>query len=266
MSDAITEPCPTCGEPLAPVGPDRRACPNGHKVIAVLLEGEFRTSGRLVAEHQRPQQVVAEDSGHFGERTVIDKIVTGFKKTIGFRVSDSNVPFTAAADDDGAGGVRVVLDGEPQEHEEGAVQAAQHVVTRLNAPGGSWHIDSVTGTDSRAEQGIDLVARDSNGAILPMQVTRAERGLWRTLARVGRVDSVVPIDVLADALWVAIDAKRHTADPNVALVLDAVNTPQFALDSVLPRFRGRYGETCRQVGYREVWLAGPTSEKTFRLA
>lgn len=223
-------------------------------------------SARLVAEHQRPQEAVAEDSARFGERGVIDKVITAVRKTIGFRVSDSNVPFTAAADDDGAGNIRVVLDGEPQEHEEGATFAAQHVLERLNAGEGTWQVVSVTGADARAERGIDVVARDANGATLPTQVTRAERVLWRTLARTGRVDSLISIDTLADALWAAIDAKRRTADPAVALVLDAANTPQFALDAVMQRFRDRHTQMSSSVGYREIWLAGPTSEKTFRLA
>jgi hypothetical protein len=266
MSDASADPCPTCGEPLAAAGPDRRACANGHKVIGVTLTGKVSTSGRLVAEHQRPHEVVAEDSARFGERSVVDKVITTIRKTIGFRVSDSSVPFTAAADDDGAGNVRVVLDGEPQEHEEGATFAAQHVLERLNAGGGTWQVVSVTGADARAERGIDVVARDANGATLPMQVTRAERVLWRALARTGRVDSVVSIDTIADALWTAIGAKRRTADPEVALVLDAANTPQFALDAVMHRFRDRHAQISGRVGYREIWLAGPTSEKTFRLA
>src|SRR5207247_1036975 len=157
-----------------------------------------------------------------------------------------------------AGNVRVMLGGEPQEHEEGATFAAQQVLERLNASGGTWRVASVTGADARAERGIDLVTRDANGAILPMQITRAERVLWRTLARTGRVDSLVSIDTLADALWAAIDAKRRTADPEVALVLDAVNTPQFALDAVVQRFRDRHAQVSSRVGYREIWLAGPT--------
>jgi hypothetical protein len=235
-------------------------------VIGVTLTGEVSTSGRLVAEHQRPQEVVAEDGGRFGERGVVEKIITTIKKTIGFRVSDSNVPFTAAADDDSAGNVRVVLHGEPQEHEEGATLAAQHLLERLNAGGGTWRVVSIAGSDARAERGIDVMARDASGATLPMQITRAERVLWRTLARTGRVDSVISIDSLADALRAAIDAKQRTADPEVALVLDAANTPQFALDAVMQRFRERHAEVSGRVGYREIWLAGPTSEKTFRLA
>ena len=266
MTEASADPCPTCGKPLAPAGPDRRACANGHKVIGVTLAGTVSMSGRLVAEHQRPQEVVAEDSARFGERGVVEKVISTIKRTIGFRIGDSNVPFTAAADDDGAGNVRVVLDGEPQEHEEGATFAAQHVLERRNADGGTWQVVRVTGADARAERGIDVVARDASGATLPMQVTRAERVLWRTLGRTGRVDTVISIDTLADALRDAIDAKRRTADPEVALVLDAANTPQFAFDAVMQRFRERHAQISSKSGYREIWLAGPTSEKTYRLA
>jgi hypothetical protein len=48
-------------------------------------------------------------------------------------------------------------------------------------------------------------------------------------------------------------------------VLDAANVGQFTFDPVVFRFRELRGRDAAMVGFGQVWLAGPTGERTFRL-
>lgn len=56
-----------------------------------------------------------------------------------------------------------------------------------------------------------------------------------------------------------------SADPDVVPVLDAANLGQFAFQMVIERFHEVYGDDAPRVAFSQVWLAGPTVERTFRI-
>ena len=73
------------------------------------------------------------------------------------------------------------------------------------------------------------------------------------------------VDDLVEALRSAILEKATRADRRVILVLDAIGVPQFALPRVVAAFKHRYADDIEQIGFQEIWLAGPTVERTVRL-
>ena len=52
---------------------------------------------------------------------------------------------------------------------------------------------------------------------------------------------------------------------DVSLVLDATDLAGFALPAVVEAFRQRHCEDARDVGFKEVWLAGPVKSLVWRL-
>jgi len=70
------------------------------------------------------------------------------------------------------------------------------------------------------ERGVDVIAHGPGGRRLEMQVTRAERGLWKQLHAEGDVEgSLTTTDEAAEALWLAADDKGTTADPHFSSCL-----------------------------------------------
>ncbi|MFI6850438.1 hypothetical protein OG535_40390 [Kitasatospora sp. NBC_00085] len=75
----------------------------------------------------------------------------------------------------------------------------------------------------------------------------------------------MPISDLLQALIDAIEAKRTSADGNIVLVLAAYDSPAYALRLVVEAFRESHTGWARQVGWREIWLAGPSTDLVQRL-
>ena len=239
-------------------------------VKPVSMSATVSTTARLVAEKKpapKPMDhaVDAADGGTFSERGVRAEQGKVGRPTTAYRISDSSVSYSSGADLSEGGRIGFRIEGEPQQNEEGSLLAAQHVVERLNTEGSHWGGIELTPRDARKERGVDATAHDPDGHILQLQVTRAERGLWRQLSKTKIVSGSFSLDEAVEALWLTMDEKRTASDPNVLLVLDAANTGQFAFDVVVTRFRQLRGGDAARLGFAQVWLAGPTVETTSRL-
>lgn len=175
------------------------------------------------------------------------------------------MPYSSGADLDAEDRITFRLEGTPIRGEKGAALAASHVVERLNAEGGQWSQMEVTGRDARHEKGIDVTFQGVDGTTLEIQVTAAERGLWKQLQNDNVVEGAISIDSAVEALWQATTEKRTRSDPRVVLVLDAANMGQFIFDPVIRRFHELHGGDAGRVGFSQIWLAGPTAERTLRL-
>lgn len=232
-------------------------------------EAEFKLSGRLVAEKRSGREspvvsVAASDAGSFGERAVIDAKDALTEQTVAIRVQDSQVPYSSGADIDASGRVTIRVEGAPDVREAGVRLACSYVVERLNAAGGTWGAAAPT-PGGVFESGIDAVATGPDGK-LEFQVVSAEQGLWRELRTEGVVEVSLPATEVAEALWNSIQKKRLRADTSVILVLDAANVAQFTLAEVLVAFHAMHQADAEAVGFKEIWLSGPTADRTTRLA
>jgi hypothetical protein len=246
---AVQVACGECRLPLdersdLPIE-DRQRCPRCGSVgrfFYAQLEGEVGLTSRMAA-HKRypsgsPEGEAVRLSGP-GERA-------------------------AAADFAPDGSVPSQLAGPAPRGEEGSLETAQLLVHRLRQAGENWD-DPVT-VD---RQDVDCEAR-SGDQVLPIQVTRVSRTrFWENLGRVGRATEQGTTDQAADKVMnaIATKARRLPAVQRAALVLalDAQDTPAFALRGVVSRFRQRHGHHAAALGFRGVWVIGPTVDLVARL-
>jgi len=109
--------------------------------------------------------------------------------------------------------------------------------------------------------------------ILKIQVTRAERStrVWETLNKKGSATNKYPtVDEAADALRDTIEAKgKNIKDKSqraeILLALDATETASQVFELVVDSFCRRHGLWARQLGFRGIWVVGPTATLTTRL-
>jgi hypothetical protein len=222
------QPCPRCGS----VG----------RFFDVQLKGEVGLTSRMAARKRdssgSPEGEAVRVSGP-GERV-------------------------AAADFAPDGLVPSQIAGPAPRGEEGSVETAQLLVHRLRRSGENW--DDPVKVD---RQDVDCEAR-SGDQVLPIQVTRIGRTrFWRNLGRVGRVTEQSTADEAADELMNAIAAKARrlpaVQKATLVLALDARDTPAFALRGVVSRFHKRHGHHAAVLGFRGVWVIGPTVDLVARL-
>jgi hypothetical protein len=170
----------------------------------------------------------------------------------------------AAADFAPDGSVPYQIAGPTPRGEEGSVETAQLLVHRLRQSGENW--DDPVKVD---RQDVDCEARTGD-QVLPIQVTRIARTrFWRNLGRVGKVTEQGDADQAADELMNAIAAKARrlpaVQKATLVLALDARDTPAFALRGVVSTFRQRHGHQAAALGFRGVWVIGPTVDLVARL-
>jgi hypothetical protein len=170
----------------------------------------------------------------------------------------------AAADFDPGGSVPYDIAGPAPQGEEGSLEAAQLLIDRLRQFGENWD-DPVKVNN----QDVDCEAWSAE-RVLPMQVTRVPRTrVWEKLGRVGKASEQATAEQAADELMNAMAAKARrlpgVQKATLVLVLDARDTPAFALQGVVSKFHQRYGRQAVALGFRGVWVVGPTVDLVARL-
>lgn len=172
----------------------------------------------------------------------------------------------SAADVTPAGDASFELEGKPVLNESRSLGACRILIERLNREGGGW-------SDPRQplhEHGVDCESTGPQG-ILEIQVTQAanESRFWADLSRSGRGSSAGSTADIAQQLWNAIDKKAkkipHAQRGNLTLALDASLSAAQALPPVLSEFRAAYSREAAALGFREVWIVGPTPDLCARL-
>ena len=139
------------------------------------------------------------------------------------------------------------------------------LIHKLNLDSGSWG----TAEDfEKVEKDVDCFARDAENHELRVQVTMAEydQEVWRNLRRGLEVNRKATPDDFADRLLEVIKKKATRARPNIVLAIDASQMSQFAFDQVRSSFSSRHRSCAASIGFKEIWLVGPTPDLTFRLA
>jgi hypothetical protein len=157
--------------------------------------------------------------------------------------------------------------GEVAQNEDDVLQVCRTLRSELNVQGGRWsRFRSAPGETSD----VDAIADDeSGGPPMHVQVTRVERGAWAILAREKKPRLHLTKAELADGIRSAVELKTGKYPPaqraQLVLALDACRSPAYAMAEVVEIFRLAHQEWLDELGYRAVWLVGPTGALTTQL-
>lgn len=221
---------------------DERAADNGGEPVRHLFDAD----GGIAAEH-----AVVDGTGPTGE-------------TIQMAGDGRNAGASAAAD----GQITYWIMGRHSGKEPVELQAAKSLTEKLNELGADWDTPTVVPANARTERGVDCTttSRSAPQTRLDMQVTTPERHAWE---RLGRDPSLFELGTtvsdIVEAIHRAVEGKQHLADPKIVLVLAAYDSPVHALRSVAEEFLDEHGEWAGTVGFKEIWISGPTVALVHRL-
>ena len=161
--------------------------------------------------------------------------------------------------------IRYSIEGPSPHGESDTLKVCATLIGRLNLDGDQWGAPL---KPEGPEEGIDCVTSDG-AQRLPIQVTRAvDKRLWSALGSSGSATEQLTVGNAADDLRKAIRRKESIPSrrrAGMVLALNAVDTPGHALSVVVKIFRQRYGTEIRALGFRAVWVVGPTAALTMRL-
>lgn len=241
--------CQGCGARLTqePEGQPRKPCPHCGETgrsFSLTFQAEVRTSGRSVA-HRPPTDAL-------DEREAVRIVGSGSR--------------SASADIESLTSASYETSGDAPRGEEGALETARILIEKLRESDTGWSQPNMVDVAD-----VDCESRNGDG-VLAMQVTRVPRSssFWRDLGRHATARGDGSVDDLANELMTAIShkASRLPTDQraNLALVLDARDTPAFAMVSTAARFSELHGPDAAALGFRSVWVVGPTANLVRQLA
>lgn len=188
------------------------------------------------------------------------------QKIVGYAESERD-GIVSRADQLESGDIESHIAGPSPKGEVDTLKVGQTLVNAMNLMGASW------GPVALGSEPADCEAADlaDSSVKLHVQVVRAiaDPAHWRTLSCQGRIDLELSAEAAAGQLLDAIRSKADRYPPAVrstlVLALDANRLPQMVLSEVRAAASSRASETCKSVGFREVWVVGPTHELTYRL-
>jgi hypothetical protein len=173
----------------------------------------------------------------------------------------------------GSGQQRQDFHGRPSQGEEDVLQVCRSLRYALEREGEVW---GRFGLPRGRSDNVDAVARNAAGDRLQVQVTRIERAAWEVLGRHGQATLDRGPEELAAAVRAAVESKgvpspqHRRAIPagqrsGILLALDAISSPAYAHEAVAAAFLAGHREWAAGLGFRAVWLVGPTVALTRRL-
>jgi hypothetical protein len=162
--------------------------------------------------------------------------------------------------------IESLLTGGSPRGEDDTVAVCRTLVGRLNQLGADWS-DPQPGEGD--EDCVAFSASESPGC-LKIQVVRAEvsQEFWSQAARRRTAGVIAPAQDFADRIRRAIELKLKIPEAqrrSLLLLLDASRLPGYALDAPTESFRALHGGWANSLGFREIWIAGPTLSLTARL-
>jgi|HubBroStandDraft_5_1064220.scaffolds.fasta_scaffold325192_1 hypothetical protein len=163
------------------------------------------------------------------------------------------------------GQIALSLRANKRPNETSDLEVCRILVTRLNRDGGRWEGLVHLKSSNRDEAGVDCRADDGD-SILNIQVTRAsgDPAIWSNVNVLVPIERVRSDSAYAEELRDAIVRKETKPKQGIILALDSIETPHIA-SSVIGLFETNYGEWVRSLGFRAIWVVGPSPELTFRL-
>jgi hypothetical protein len=156
------------------------------------------------------------------------------------------------------------ISGPAPRGEEGALETATLLIEKLRELGEQWGQPIEVGDND-----VDCRATGPNGSLDIQVVRAAASATWERLNREGRADQVTSPNDLADAL-LAVARKKAAHYPSaqlrdLVLAIDARDTPAFALGRIIESFRERHLDVAARLGFKSVWVVGPTVKLVGRL-
>jgi hypothetical protein len=153
--------------------------------------------------------------------------------------------------------------GRPAQNEEDVLQVCRSLRAALQREGQVWARFSLPPTHA---DDADAVAEDDTGAVLRVQVTRVERAAWGTLAQTGQATLQRSIEERVEDIRAAVESKLYpdAQRRKLLLALDAIRSPGYVEEAVVAAFLANHGTWAAGLGYRAIWLVGPTVELTRR--
>ena len=100
-----------------------------------------------------------------------------------------------------------------------------------------------------------------------VQITRSihDKRIWQDVNLSGTATFAQSAHDATGQLRAAIDKKKEMGRQELILVLDATETPGQVMTQVVENFRRAHSTWTRSLGFKAVWLVGPTAELTFQL-
>lgn len=156
--------------------------------------------------------------------------------------------------------------GRPAQGEEDVLQVCRSLRAALQREGEAW--DSFSLPPS-SQDDVDAIAQDGTGGVLRVQVTRVEHAAWERLARDRQATLQRTIGERVADIRAAVESKSKRYPPaqrsKLLLALDAIRSPGHVHDAVVEAFLRDHGQWAAAVGYRAIWLVGPTAALTRQL-
>jgi hypothetical protein len=157
--------------------------------------------------------------------------------------------------------------GRPPQRKDHVLQVCRILRTALNDHGDTW--GSFSEPQPPAND-IVAAATDKGGKLLRVQVSRVDRAAAKTMARGDPVIRRRSVGQRVADILAAMDsqARRHpaTMDNEMLLALDAIRSPEHLERGVVDAFLAAHQNYAAGLGYREIWLVGPTGEMSYRLS
>ena len=185
------------------------------------------------------------------------------------RVHDSETEVRADADMLPAGGLALKTTGQSRQGEDGTLATARLLVSKLNTQGEAWGEPRTV----PEREGCDCIAESaqSGHGRLRIEVQRAivESSFWAESGRTGSAREYPDPDDAAAVLRVSVEKKAlhlSGSTTDVVLALNALDAPGYAFEVVSERFRVSHGQWAAALGFRSIWVVGPTEALTHQLA
>jgi hypothetical protein len=156
----------------------------------------------------------------------------------------------------------------PRHNEEGILTVSGILLEKLNRTRTQW--SNLRRAECPASD-VDCTAQNEAGDVLKMQVTRAEierSSLWREIGHGNTVSAQRPVTDAVEYLREAVFEKSKLPlqqKKELLLVLDAIETPDLAFTQTVESFRMIYGAWAKGLGFRGIWVVGPTEDLVHRL-
>lgn len=173
---------------------------------------------------------------------------------------------SASLDPDGA--LRHVLSGVSPQGEADTMRACKVLLEHLEQEGFPY-TTCIPGKTEPAD--CTLVDGATGTQRLDVQMVRAiaSQRIWRELGTTGSSQPTLRPEVVVRAVRATIEGKANKLPPSVratlVLALDATRLPGLGFDAMVRSFRAAEGSWTMSLGFKAVWLIGPTPRLTWRL-
>lgn len=152
-----------------------------------------------------------------------------------------------------------VFRGRPPGSDNDVVQVCRILREALNDRGNTWGAFSAPSVS-----GANATATNDSGDVLRVHVTRVDRPAAKTLERGDPVIRRRSVGQRVTDIRVAVDssARQHTASQRgeLCLALDTLRSPGHVDGKVVEAFLAAHQTYVAGLGYRAIWLVGPTGE------